>query len=154
MKEKMTTSIHKRLESLVSDTPSRWEERALWRKENEAWLKKSAEIALKVLREIRAKSITQKELAERMGVSSQQINKLLKGQENMSLTTICKLEMALDISLIVVPGSYTVPLECNKFTGNEPFTPSVKYKTDPYTISVAACYVMDKDSCGLLEPAI
>ena len=71
----MTTNIHKRLESLVSDTPSRWEEKALWRKENEAWLKKSAEIALKVLREIRAKSITQKELAERMGVSSQQINK-------------------------------------------------------------------------------
>ena len=96
----MTTTIQKKLESLVSDKHSRWEERALWRNENEAWLKKSAEIALKVLREIRAKSITQKDLAERVGVSSQQINKLLKGQENMSLATICKLETALGISLI------------------------------------------------------
>ena len=150
----MTTSIQKRLESLVSDTPSRWEERALWRKENEAWLKKSAEIALKVLREIRAQSITQKVLAERIGVSSQQINKLLKGQENMSLATICKLEMALGISLVSVPGSYTVSLECNKFTKNLPFTESTKYVAKIRTNAVDSNFVMEEDFCEEYDPAI
>ena len=150
----MTTNIHKRLESLVSDPPSRWEEKALWRKENEAWLKKSVEIALKVLREIRAKTITQKELAERMGVSSQQINKLLKGQENMSLTTICKLEMALDISLMVVPGSYTVPLECNKPASNLSFTKSIKYVASIQTNTVGNNFMIDKDLYEEFDPAI
>lgn len=150
----MTTSIQKRLESLVSDKPSRWEERALWRKENEAWLKKSAEIALKVLREIRVKSITQKDLAERVGVSSQQINKLLKGQENMSLATICKLESALGISLITVPGSYTIQLECNKYVSNEPFTGSVKYVAKSYTNAVDSNFVMEDDLCEEYDPAI
>ncbi|WP_321332026.1 helix-turn-helix transcriptional regulator [uncultured Bacteroides sp.] len=92
-----------KLDALTSDKTSGWQVKAEWREKNEAWLDKSADIAIKVLRELRHQSITQKELAERTNVSAQYINKLLKGQENLSLETICKLEAALGITLVSVP---------------------------------------------------
>ena len=39
-----------------------------------------------------------------MGVSAQYINKIVKGSENLSLETISKIERALNIRLIEVPG--------------------------------------------------
>lgn len=91
------------IDKYISDRTSGWKEKALQRQENEKWLEKSAAIALKVLRELRMKSLSQKELAEKMNVSAQYINKLVKGRENLSLDTICKLEEALDITLFSVP---------------------------------------------------
>jgi transcriptional regulator with XRE-family HTH domain len=88
--------------SLVSETPSKWIEKANYREQNQEWLDISAEIAIKVLRELRAKSLTQKDLAEKMNVSPQYINKIVKGNENLSLETICKLEKALNISLVQI----------------------------------------------------
>ena len=38
------------------------------------------------------------------GVSPQYINKVVKGQENLSLETICKIERALVINLVQVPA--------------------------------------------------
>ncbi|MFM7857586.1 MAG: transcriptional regulator [Flammeovirgaceae bacterium] len=81
---------------------STWEEEAKWRKENEEWLSQSFEIAMRVLDTLRAKSMTQKELAEKLNVSPQFINKVVKGQENLSLDTINKLSRALGIKLIEV----------------------------------------------------
>ena len=98
----MGDEIRNKLKSLSSNRPSGWEEKAEWRQANRAWLGKSAEIALKILRELRAKSVTQKELADKINVSAQYVNKLLKGQENLSLETICKLEVALGITLITI----------------------------------------------------
>jgi len=100
----MATKLQDKLKVMASGNTSHWEEKALWRKENEAWLNKSASIALKVLRALRKQSMTQKELAERIAVSPQQVNKLLKGEENMCLDTICKLETALGIKLITIPN--------------------------------------------------
>lgn len=100
------------MNTLISDKLSGWKEKAEWRLANEAWLDKSAEIALKILRELRTKSITQKELSERINVSAQYINKLLKGEENLSLETISKLEVALNITLISVPGCYANMSTC------------------------------------------
>lgn len=39
-------------------------------------------------------------LAERMDCTQQYISKVLKGQKNMSLETLCKIENALDIEII------------------------------------------------------
>lgn len=99
-----------KLNSIVSKQPSRWQKDAQWRKENRAWLKKSAEIAVRVILELKEKKMSQKDLAERMGVSPQYINKMVKGKEKLSLETICKIESALNIKLIsIIPFEETAP---------------------------------------------
>ena len=44
-------------------------------------------------------NLTQKSLAERMGCSQQYVSKILKGRENLSIETLCKIESALELSL-------------------------------------------------------
>ena len=44
--------------------------------------------------------LTQKMLAEKMNCTQQYISKMMKGQKNMSLETICKIENTLDIEII------------------------------------------------------
>jgi hypothetical protein len=41
-----------------------------------------------------------------MGCSPQYVNKLLKGSENLTLETICKMEKVLQIKLIETPFSH------------------------------------------------
>ena len=100
--------------ALVSDEISGFEKKALWRKANKNWLDKSALIAIKILRAITDQKSSQKELADKMGVSAQYINKIVKGSENLSLETISKLEVALGIQLIEIAGfsssvNYEIP---------------------------------------------
>jgi ribosome-binding protein aMBF1 (putative translation factor) len=97
--------------ALVSPEISDFEKKALWRKENKNWLRKSSAIAIKVHSAIICKGISQKAFAEKMGVSAQYITKILKGNENLSLETISKLETALGIQLIEISSTnhYVVP---------------------------------------------
>ena len=44
--------------------------------------------------------LTQKSLAEKMRCSQQYVSKILKGRENLSIETLCKIEMALELSLL------------------------------------------------------
>jgi transcriptional regulator with XRE-family HTH domain len=46
-------------------------------------------------------SLTQKQLAELMGCSQQYVSKVLKGQENLSLETMAKIEDSLNINIIM-----------------------------------------------------
>jgi ribosome-binding protein aMBF1 (putative translation factor) len=94
-----------KLNEVSSKEPSKWLDQASYRMENEAWLDKSADIALRILRTLRSKSMSQIDLADRLGVSAQYINKIVKGKENLTLDTICKLEQALKIELIIIPIS-------------------------------------------------
>ena len=71
-----------------------------WRRENRSWLKESSRIAISILKRLDDLSWTQKTLAEKMKVSPQQISKILKGQENLTLETIVKLESCLGLVLI------------------------------------------------------
>ena len=50
---------------------------------------------------MKQEGLTQKALAERMNCTQQYVSKILKGQENMSLETLTKLEEALSIRLIL-----------------------------------------------------
>lgn len=47
--------------------------------------------------------LTQKKLAERMGCSQQYVSKVLRGKENLSLETLCKIENALDLHIVQEP---------------------------------------------------
>ncbi len=77
---------------------------AKFRIENKKWLSYSSNITLRVLAAIEEnEQMTQKALAEMIGVSPQYINKVLKGQENLSLQTIAKLSDALNVELITFP---------------------------------------------------
>jgi transcriptional regulator with XRE-family HTH domain len=84
----------------ISDQPSDWKAKAKFRRDNRDWLKKSAAIAVRVLAALKAQNLSQKVLAERMSISPQQISKIVKGQENMTLETISNLEIALGIQII------------------------------------------------------
>jgi transcriptional regulator with XRE-family HTH domain len=89
-----------KFEKLVSKEPSNFISKLAYYKANKSWLNKSAMIAVNVLEALKDKKLSQKQLAAIMNVSAQQINKIVKGQENLTIETICKLENALQIELI------------------------------------------------------
>jgi len=97
-------NIEEKLALITSNEISGWLDDAKYRIENERWLKHSQTIALRILRTLRAKNISQKELAEKIGVSPQHVNKIVKGRENLTLETISKLESALEIVLMMLPS--------------------------------------------------
>ena len=88
------------LEAHQSPTQSRWRDNAQWRRDNEYWLKYSRIITLQIMRAMDEQSVTQVELAKRMGCTQQYVSNLLKGSSNMTLETIARLENALNIDLI------------------------------------------------------
>ncbi|WKN45813.1 helix-turn-helix domain-containing protein [Tunicatimonas pelagia] len=92
------------LDGRQSATPSQWHEDVKRRAEEKPWKKRSQAVALAVLRTLRAKKMSQKELAEQLGVSAQLVNKWVKGKENFTFETVSKLEEALDIQLMQVTG--------------------------------------------------
>lgn len=88
------------LEAHQSDSPSRWREEAEWRRANWSWLRHSQRIAVRVLLQMKQMGLTQRALAERMDCTQQYVSKILKGNENLSLEMLSKLEDALGICLI------------------------------------------------------
>ena len=95
----MNTIIQK-LSEHQSSTPSRWREEAEFRVANKSWLRYSQHIAMLMLGKMEELGLTQKLLAEKMGCSQQYVSKILKGRENLSIETLCKIEMALELSLL------------------------------------------------------
>src|SRR5580658_1595865 len=93
-------NLKEKLSKLSSNQSSEWKAKAQYRRENREWLRKSAAIAIRVLDTLKALNLSQKELAERMNISPQQISKIVKGQENLTLETISKLEIALGIQIL------------------------------------------------------
>ena len=87
---------------LSTERDNTWREQTNFRQANKRWLKKSAKVAIKVNRALRAQGMSQKNLAEKIGVSAQQVSKVLKGRENLTLETIGKLELALGLELISI----------------------------------------------------
>jgi ribosome-binding protein aMBF1 (putative translation factor) len=94
--------LNEKLSKLATDQPSNWKAKAKYRRDNREWLKWSAAIAVKVLDALKTQQLTQKDLAERMGVSPQQISKIVRGEENLTLQTIFQLESILGIHVINV----------------------------------------------------
>ncbi len=106
------------------------------------WLDNSAKIALKILRTIRDLKITQKELADKLNISPQHISKVLKGQENLTLETIDKLEKALNIRLIDIPEFETtisfepgVVNEAVDYQDGQIKSGMVSFEEEHYTVS-------------------
>ena len=86
------------------ETQSKYLQNAKFRIENKKWLSYSSNIALRVLAALEEnENMTKETLAQMIGVSPEYMNKVLKGQENLSLETIAKLSEVLNVELITVP---------------------------------------------------
>ena len=95
-----SNEIISRLKAHQSSTPSKWRENADWRTANKSWLRYSQRIAMMMLDKMEELGMTQKKLSELMGCSQQYVSKVLKGQENLSLETLTKIERCLQISIL------------------------------------------------------
>jgi plasmid maintenance system antidote protein VapI len=91
----------------IEKSDGKWLKDAKYRRANRKWLRKSQDIALRILDVLDEKGMQQKELAEALDVSPQQISKIVKGKQNLTLETIFKLEQVLGVELIGVPKYQT-----------------------------------------------
>lgn len=100
--------ILNKLNKIAAKESINWIEEAEIRIARRDWIEKSSRIAMRILNELKnqdfSNKMSQRTLAKKMGVSDQYISKILKGQENLSLETISKIEKVLGISLIEVPN--------------------------------------------------
>ena len=123
------------LKAHQSPTPSRWREEAEWRQANWGWLRYSQYIAIRMMSRMDEMNVTQADLAKKMGCSQQYISKILKGQENLSLESIWKIESVLGIDLVksaltYVSGyDYTAPTQPQYLNDSNGIIPDSDIKT-------------------------
>lgn len=70
--------------------------------ESEEWRDMASSIAITVLSFLHQHKMTKHQLAEKMGVKPQYVSRVVKGQTNLTLDTIVKLEKALGESIVTV----------------------------------------------------
>ena len=85
---------------MVSDIDIKTEEKNSWRIANRQWIHASQDIAFDILEKLDDLGWTQKDLADKMGVSPPYINKIVKGSENFTLESLVKLQAILDIPIL------------------------------------------------------
>ena len=110
-------------------------ERARLRKENREWLSLSQEIALAIHYYIRKAGLTQKELAEDLNVSPAYVGKLLKGGENLTLETICKIQRVIGERIISIAKPYltiTLTMQAYSSSNMHKFSPEAA-KSEKYS---------------------
>lgn len=66
----------------------------------EKWMYHSQAIAVNMSNRMEELGMTQRALAEKMNCTQQYVSKVLKGRENLSLETLCKIENALGIKIL------------------------------------------------------
>jgi transcriptional regulator with XRE-family HTH domain len=97
------SDLNRRIADLASESPiSNWAADVEWRKANKFWIRKSSDIALRMLDALDDLGWNKARLAKEMGVSPQQVSKYVRGEENFKLETLCKLEQTLGVELIRV----------------------------------------------------
>lgn len=105
--EKNKKEILSKLNSIAKK--SSWIEEAQKRQDKKELLEASQLISLKILRTLRQNKThgtapkTQVELSDMLGVQPQQVNKWVKGKENLKLDTLLKLQRILKIELLNLP---------------------------------------------------
>jgi transcriptional regulator with XRE-family HTH domain len=93
-----------RLQKLDKSKKNSWIKDAEYRIKNKKWLQYSSNIARRIIAAMKENNIQQNELAETIKVRPQYISRVVKGHENLSLSTIAKLSEALSVDLIIFPS--------------------------------------------------
>lgn len=86
---------------------AKFPQKSTWREEAQKRAKQpfdkyATKIAIRILRELRAQKMSQKQLAEILEVSPQQVNKWVKGKSSFQTDTIVRIEDALGINIISI----------------------------------------------------
>lgn len=106
--------VYSKIQHLLADEPSDWlaESKRMAMEEDAPWLKTSQTVALRILGRLREMNMSQNELADRIGISRQQVNKWLKGRENFTIETLTRLGGPVGMTLeeLVQPFSERIPL--------------------------------------------
>ena len=90
---------NKNLNSKVSKTANRWKIRAKKDRNNRRNINRAQEFALDLIGFMEIHKIKQKELADRMDVSPQQVNKILRAKSNLTFETLDKIADALNVTI-------------------------------------------------------
>lgn len=69
---------------------------------DKAYVDLSIGIADKIFKRMDELKMTQRDLANKMGKSEAEISKILSGEQNFTLRTICKYEIALNFKIIAI----------------------------------------------------
>jgi len=86
--------------ALVTGEDTTTMEKVRERIKNRAMLRESQKIAINILIKLDELGWSQKKLALKLGVTPQQVNKILRGQENLTLDTQVKLQSILGIPIL------------------------------------------------------
>jgi plasmid maintenance system antidote protein VapI len=99
MDQKM--NVYSKIQHLLDEEPSDWlaESKRMEIEEHTPWLKTSQTVALRILGRLREINMSQNELADKIGISRQQVNKWLKGRENFTIETLTKLGEPVGMTL-------------------------------------------------------
>lgn len=116
---------------------------------NRARLRESQVIALKVLKKLYELGWSQRTLAEKLKVTPQQVSKIVRGKENLTLETQVKLQQVLDIPILA--SYYEKKFQAFSFDGMLNFDFNIPaYKPE---VSSSVPFFKEKFKKGLsLEP--
>jgi transcriptional regulator with XRE-family HTH domain len=95
-------TMKEKLKDISSGEKSDWVARAKEKLANAGARRNARKLALRVLALLEEKAMSQTELAKKMGVSRQQVGKIVKGKENFTFATVAKLEEALGVTLLSI----------------------------------------------------
>lgn len=85
---------------------------------NRNWLRMSRMIALAIRYHLRKAEITQKAFADMLGVSPAYVGKLLKGNENLTLETICRIQDVIGNNLVSIHRPYECKVSISSYNIN------------------------------------
>ena len=89
----------KQLNAVATKTASQWIDRANRDIANRGNIKRAQLFALELMEYMEVKGIKQVELADRMDVSPQQVNKILRAKANLTFETLDKIAEALGVNI-------------------------------------------------------
>ena len=79
---------------------SSWYEDAVFRENNNYWIKHSNRIAVKILRYLRENNITKEELSHNTQIPLETLNKMVKGKYNYSIEEIGRIEKITNCNIL------------------------------------------------------
>jgi ribosome-binding protein aMBF1 (putative translation factor) len=97
-------NLQEKLKKISSDEKSDWVKKTQEKLAHAGARKNARKVALRVLDILEQRGMSQTALAAKMGVSRQQVTKIVRGQDNFSFETIDKLERALGVTLMKIVG--------------------------------------------------
>ena len=111
-----------------------WKTRSELQRDNADWVTDAIVIAHKIMDALEDQGLKQKDLAARLNITPQAVNKIVKGRQNLTLGTIRRIEQALDISLISLRSNKNAVATTSIIASNN--VPKYNHSTVGYSMSV------------------